>query len=202
VPGITLAGSLIVVGVLAFLSRITGWDLQARDFLGAALLVVGLGLIAAAFSGGRRARGGLIALGVLLSLGLVSTSTSWHWHGASAMGDRVYAPLTASDVRPNYSGGVGDMTVNLSGVDLDGASLPIRTRIEHGVGDIVVQVPESADVQVTVDNGLGDVNLFDGTDARNGLYAGTGSEPWAGDGNPEFVITIGSGVGDVEVSRG
>ena len=40
-----------------------------RGFLGAALLVVGLGLVAAAFTGGRTARGGLIALGVVLSLG-------------------------------------------------------------------------------------------------------------------------------------
>ena len=70
VPGITVAGLLIVLGLLVLITRATGWDIGARGFLGAALLVVGLGLVAAAFSGGRVVRGGLIALGVLLSLGL------------------------------------------------------------------------------------------------------------------------------------
>ena len=54
------------------ITRVTGWDLGPAGFLGAALLVVGLGLVAAAFSGGRRARGGLIALGIVLSLALIA----------------------------------------------------------------------------------------------------------------------------------
>src|SRR3954464_1706806 len=75
VPGITAAGLLIVIGVLVLISRFTSWDVDARGFLGAALLVVGLGLVAAAFTGGRRARGGLIALGFVLSLALAAAST-------------------------------------------------------------------------------------------------------------------------------
>ena len=68
VPGVTIAALLIVVGALALITRFTAWNLGPRAFLGGALLVVGLGLVAAAFSGGRTARGGLIALGVVLSL--------------------------------------------------------------------------------------------------------------------------------------
>src|SRR3954466_4912943 len=71
VPGITIAGLLIVVGALVLITRFTAWDIGARGFLGTALLVVGLGLIAAAFSGERRARGALITLGVVLSLALI-----------------------------------------------------------------------------------------------------------------------------------
>jgi hypothetical protein len=67
IPGITIAALLIVLGVLTLLTRFAGWDIGPRAFLGGALLVVGLGLVAAAFSTGRTARGGLIALGLVLA---------------------------------------------------------------------------------------------------------------------------------------
>src|SRR3954451_22217067 len=57
-PGMTIAALLVVMGVLALIDRFTGWNLGPRSFHGSALLVVGLGLSAAAFSSGRRARGG------------------------------------------------------------------------------------------------------------------------------------------------
>jgi phage shock protein PspC (stress-responsive transcriptional regulator) len=200
VPGVTIAGLLIVVGVLVLLTRFTGWDVGPRGFLGGALLIVGLGLVAAAFTGGRRARGGLITLGVVLSLALIAASTG-PWHAGDGVGDRSYQPATAATVRPVYSGSVGDLTVDLSDVALPGPADPIRTRVTHGVGDLEVLVPRSADVEVHVDNGLGDVNVFDSGDRGDGFYPGTGSASWTDDGRPEFVITIDAGVGDVEVSR-
>jgi phage shock protein PspC (stress-responsive transcriptional regulator) len=199
VPGVTLAGLLIVVGVLVLVSRVLDRDVGARGFLGSALLVVGLGLVAAAFTGGRRARGGLITLGLLLSFALVLASTG-PWRFGGGIGDRTYRPTTAADVRPLYHGGVGDLTLDLTRVppaDLDG---PVTTRIEHGVGDLHVLVPASADVRVTVDSGLGDVNLFDRS-ADSGSFPGVGAAPWTDDGQPEFVISIAAGVGDVEVHR-
>jgi phage shock protein PspC (stress-responsive transcriptional regulator) len=200
VPGVTVAGLLIVVGVLVLLTRFTAWDVGPRGFLGGALLVVGLGLVAAAFTGGRRARGGLIGLGVVLSLALIATSAAPS-HLDGGVGDRTYRPVTADGVQAGYDGGVGDVTVDLTAVPLAGLQTPLRTRIDHGVGDLEVLVPRSADVEIHVDGGLGDVTLFGGTDSGGGFYPGTGSASWTGDGNPEFVITIDSGVGDVEVSR-
>jgi Cell wall-active antibiotics response 4TMS YvqF len=192
---------LIVVGVLVLLTRFTGWDVGPRGFLGAALLVVGLGLVVAAFTGGRRARGGLIALGVVLSLALIAASTG-PWHAGDGVGDRTYRPVTAAEVRDMYAGGVGDLTLDLTGVDLSGVTAPIRTQLHHGVGDLEVLVPQSADVQVTVDHGLGDVRVFGQSGDHDGqVFPGTGSASWTGDGRPEFVLTINSGVGDVEVSR-
>jgi len=200
VPGVTVAGLLIVVGVLVLLTRFTAWDIGPRGFLGGALLVVGLGLVAAAFTGGRRARGGLIALGVVLSLALITEVTSAHWRG-DGVGDRVYRPASAADVRPSYDTGVGDVTVDMSRVPLAGLGQPIETRIDHGLGDLTVVVPQSADVRVRVDSGLGDVTVFGGVDQTDGVYPGAGSATWTGDGRAEFVISIDSGFGDVEVSR-
>jgi phage shock protein PspC (stress-responsive transcriptional regulator) len=199
VPGITVAGLLIVIGVLVLITRFTAWNISATGFLGAALLVVGLGLVAAAFSGGRRARGGLIALGVVLSFALI-VSTHGPWHVGGGIGDRTYRPVSADQVRPVYELGAGDLTVDLSDVNVADLGTPVRTRIDHGVGDLTVLVPDSADVRVTVDQGIGDLEVFD-QGATDGYFAGTGSAAWTDDGDPEFVITIDSGAGDVEVSR-
>ena len=199
VAGITLAGLLIVVGVLVLLTRFTPWDLGPRGFLGAALLVVGLGLIASAFAPGRTRRGGLIALGVVLTIALgFSSLTPWHWRGG--VGDRIYHPLTAADVHPVYDAGVGNTTVDLSAIALGSARTPIRTKIDGGVGKLHVVVPDSADVQFTVDYCLGHVDVL-GNGSTDGFYPGSGSASWTNDGHPEFVLTIDAGIGNVEVDR-
>jgi phage shock protein PspC (stress-responsive transcriptional regulator) len=201
VPRITVAALLIVVGVMAMISHFSAWDLGPRVVLGAALLVVGLGLVAAAFSGGRTARGGLIALGVILSLALVTVSTV-NTGAGSGVGDRTYRPATIADVRDVYRGGVGDFTLDLTRLDQGISGNPVTTRIEHGVGDLEVVVPRGADVRLDVEHGLGDVEVFDRGSETGGFFPGTGTRSWTDDGEAEFVISINSGVGDVEVSRG
>jgi len=199
IPGITVAGLLIVVGILVLITRYSSWDVGPRGFFGAALLVVGLGLVAAAFTGGRRARGGLIALGVILSFGLIASATGpWHFRGG--VGDRTYRPAAAEMVRPVYELGAGDLTVDLSTVNVSDLGAPIRTSVDHGVGDLTVVVPRSADIRIDIDQGIGDLDVFH-QGATDGYFAGTGSAAWTDDGDPEFVITIDSGAGDVEVSR-
>jgi phage shock protein PspC (stress-responsive transcriptional regulator) len=202
VPGVTLAGLLIVVGLLTLITNLSDWDIPARVFFGSALLVVGLGLVAAAFTGGRTARGGLIALGVVLSLGTIASSTD-DWHGGGdGVGDRTYRPATIAEVQDVYRGGVGDLTVDLTAIDQRISCDAVTTRIEHGVGDVEVILPRSADVQLAIEHGLGDVEVFDRGSDTAGFFPGTGSLPWTDDGKAEFVLTINAGVGDVEVSRG
>jgi phage shock protein PspC (stress-responsive transcriptional regulator) len=205
VPGMTLAALLIVVGVLALINRFTGWDLGPRGFLGTALLVVGLGLIAAAFTGGRRARGGLIALGIVLSLALAAASTMpWNdVHGfKGGVGDRTFQPASDTQVQDVYRGGAGDMTVDLSRVDVSNLDGPITTRVEHGLGDVRVRVPMDADVRLTVMSGIGSINAFGQGSLDTGFFPGTGTGSWVDDNTPEFVIAVHNGAGDVEVSRG
>jgi phage shock protein PspC (stress-responsive transcriptional regulator) len=200
VPGVTLAALLIVLGVLTLLNTVGGRDLGPRAFLGSALLVVGLGLVAAAFSTGRTGRGLLIPMGILLSIGLLGSSTV-DWRDVHGVGDQRYAPRTASDVDARYHGGVGDLTIDLSNLrDLGDLRRPITTLVDAGVGDVEVLVPREADVRVTVDSGIGNVDLFD-EGRSGGLFPGDGGESWSDDGEPEIVLTIDAGIGDVEVSR-
>ncbi|WP_029433397.1 PspC domain-containing protein [Blastococcus sp. URHD0036] len=197
---LTMAGVLIAVGSLVLAVRLTDWEPGPRVFLGTALLVVGLGLVAAAFTPGRSARGGLIALGVVLSLALVLTS-SVPWNGGG-VGDRDYRPADVSQVRDAYRLGAGDMTVDLSRIDVADIDEPLRIEIDHGVGDLDIVLPREADVQLSLDTGVGEDQVFDGGSSEGGYFPGSGSGPGVDDDEPEFVLTVDHGVGDTEVSRG
>src|SRR3712207_7827984 len=96
--------------------RVLGWDVAPVAYFGSALLVVGIGLVAAAFVGGRTARGGLIALGIVLSLATV-TSASAPWRGDPGFGDQSYREVDADFVQSSYDCGVGDCTLDLSEID-------------------------------------------------------------------------------------
>jgi phage shock protein PspC (stress-responsive transcriptional regulator) len=201
VPGVTVAAVLIAMGVLALLNRLTDWTPGPRVFLGTALLVVGLGLAVAAFVGGRSAKGGLIALGAVLSLALLFASTA-PWRGMHGdFGDRTWVATTADAVRPAYHAGVGDIRLDLSGVDVSNLDGPIHTSFDGGIGDVTILLPEDADVRLAVDSGLGDVTIGLGEDNGDGMYPGEGSGDWVGDGQPEIVLDVDAGLGDVEVSR-
>jgi phage shock protein PspC (stress-responsive transcriptional regulator) len=200
IPGVTVAALLIVVGIAVLLRQFTDIDLGPRAVLGAALLVVGVGLVVGAVTGmGRGAKGGLIGLGIVLTAALAVASTV---HLPSHdVGDRTYRPLTAAAVERHYQHGVGDLTIDLTGVDVAGLDAPIVTTIDSGLGDVDVVVPRSADVQVTVHTGAGEVDVF-GVSSEGGFFPGSSTAAWSGDADPEFRISISTRVGDVEVERG
>jgi len=202
VPGVTIAVLLILVGALVLITRFGNWDLGPRAVLGPALLVVGLGLVAAAFSNGPTARGGLIALGVVLSLALLVSSTMPWRNVRGGIGDRTYRPASVAQVQDRYQSGAGDMTVDLTGVDVSDLDAPITTRVEHGVGDVRVVVPRDADVRLTVMSGVGSIDTFGQGSLDRGFFPGSGTGSWVDDGKAEFVIAVHNGAGDVEVSRG
>ncbi|NEK86181.1 PspC domain-containing protein [Blastococcus saxobsidens] len=201
IPGITLAALLILIGTLALIAQLTGWDIPGTSYLGAALAVVGAGLVAVAFAPGRRSRGGLIGLGVVLSLALAAAA-SGPWDGGSGVGDRTFSPRTVADVREVYSGGVGDLTVDLSDVPLEDLDEALEVRVEHGIGDVEVILPLSADAEVRVNHGVGDVTVFGSDLDGSQFFPGSGSQPWSDDDEAEFELVVESGIGEVEVSRG
>jgi len=202
VPGLTLAALLIVVGGMALLDRFTWLSIGATSFFGVALLLVATGLIVAAFTPGRSARGRLIGLGVLLSLGLAA-STTGGWHRSSEdVGDRTYRPTTVAEVRDAYRGGLGTFTLDLSRLDVSKLDKPVSTQIQHDVGDVRVVLPPDADLRVRTHVDVGSIDVLGQGSLDNGFVPGNGTGSWVDDGKAEFDLTIRNGLGDVEVSRG
>ncbi|WP_040338499.1 PspC domain-containing protein [Candidatus Blastococcus massiliensis] len=202
VPGVTIAGLLIVLGSLALIARFSDWDIHPTAYIGGALLVVGAGLVAAAFTGGRTARGGLIALGAVLSLALMASAAVPWDEVDGGIGDRTFAPTSPAEVRDHYDGGVGNMTVDLSEIDVSDLDEPIRTSVGQGLGDVEIILPRDADVRVSVDSGLGDVRLFGRKGLTEGTFDGSGSGSWVGDDEAEIYLDVDAGIGNVEVNRG
>ncbi|SCX47177.1 phage shock protein C (PspC) family protein [Klenkia marina] len=203
VPGITVAALLLSLGVVSLVAWLTPWDPGPVVFLGTALLVVGVGLGVGAFVGGRSSRGPLITLGVLLSFAVVVASAGHGFRDRApgGVGDRSEFPRAADQVQSSYENGVGDLDLDLTNIDLADLTGPITTSVNAGIGDVEVVVPRSADVQVDVQNGVGEADVLDGG-SRGGFFPGTGGQRWTDDGTPEIVLTIESGIGDVTVTRG
>ena len=110
--------------------------------------------------------------------------------------------MTEAQVRDVYRSGAGDMTVDLTRVDVSNLSAPIDTRVEHGIGDLQILLPRDADVRLNVMSGLGSTDVFGQGSLDRGFFPGGGSGSWVDDGQAEFDIVVHAGVGDVEVSRG
>ena len=109
--------------------------------------------------------GGLIALGLIASLGLVGATAADRWDG-----DRFeYHPTSGQQVQDTYTMDTGSLVLDLTDLDdvgdLDGRTVELR----GNVGEILVRVPD--DVNVTTDariDGPGGYDLYDG------LYTGGG----------------------------
>ena len=96
---------------------------------------------------------------------------------------------------------MGELTLDLSEVDVADLDEPIRTTVEHGLGDVGDRPARDADVRVTVDSGLGEVRGF-GATGRRGTARGHRAGRVVRRRRPEIVMDIDPGVGNVEVTRG
>jgi phage shock protein PspC (stress-responsive transcriptional regulator) len=207
---VTLAVALVAAG-LAGVALLTGVPGANPVWIpAAALAVVGLGLVLGSIAPRRPRRGLVVAavpLIVVTVLGsLAAAQPGWNapWNSTDGgltrgAGDVAEAPVLASAVAPNYRTGLGDIDLDLTRLAVApvGAA-PVRTVVESGAGDITVRVPPTADVTLTCENGLGDMNCLGATsDVTNRVDLGPD-----GPGGPVLDVTVRSGAGDVEVLRG
>lgn len=155
-----------------------------------AMALTGAMLLLGAFWG--RA-GGLIFIGLVAAVATLGATASDNYDG-----DRVtYIPTSSALVQDSYDMGAGELTLDLSQVDdiegLDGDTL----RVDGGIGEIDVIVPDGMDVSVDASVGVGDISIFgqhdDGLDISQNGFVNGGTEV------PDMRISIDLGVGQVTV---
>lgn len=173
-----------------------GW-IDPQHIVGVVLAVLGLGMVAGSFVRGGR---GLIGLAVPLSvigIGLTSVSSEG-WNG---VGDIDARPTTTSAVEEEYSRSIGSIELDLTELPNQGE---VATRIDLGVGDVSVVVPQDADVHLNCHTDIGSVDCLghvrDGVDNEElPEITDFGADDRGG---LEVHMTIDVGTGSVEVRRG
>ncbi|WP_170169697.1 PspC domain-containing protein [Nocardioides aurantiacus] len=140
----TVALVAIALGVLGILD--VGDDVLVSAYAALALAVVALVLLVGAFVG---RPGGLVALGLLATLGLGITSAVDAAAGSSVRADETYVvPGDAAALRSSYADGNGVFTLDLTSLGdaraLDGRRVAVRI----GAGEARVLVPEGVAVRV------------------------------------------------------
>jgi phage shock protein PspC (stress-responsive transcriptional regulator) len=147
-------GVLILCGVIALGAA---WAAAAGGGTVVAVLVIasGLAILAGAFI--KPVRWLILpAVTIALSAGAVSAAGIDLDGG---VGDEVYRPGSASELRDRYELGIGELEVDLRNTDLPAGDTPLR--IDLGVGEARLIVPEEVCVATDADVGVGAVRVFD-----------------------------------------
>ncbi|MET7985532.1 MULTISPECIES: PspC domain-containing protein [unclassified Streptomyces] len=180
--------------------RELGTSLQAG--LAAALIVFGLGIAVSSFRG-RTGAGtvflALITAGLLAGSAALPKDIDTHWVRTN------WTPATAADVKTGYDLGTGVGTLDLSGIDV-GQGQTVRTKAEVGAGRLKVIVPKDVTVRLTVEVGVGDIQLpgddKKDVDVEPGKHKNVTLPPAAGvrkGGTLDLGLQV--GVGQAEVAR-
>lgn len=190
----TVALLAVALGSLGLYEVVRG-DVPDAAYPALALAVIGVMLVVGAWFG---RPGGLIALGVAAVIGLVGASAGdlgWDDERLSAV------PRNAADVADRYTFTAGTTHLDLSQVR-DLAGLDGRTiEIEGNAGDILVTLPDGADVDVSATiAGAGEVTVLDET--RSGIgTVGIDRSVDGGEEVPAFGLDLDLAVGNIEVRQ-
>jgi phage shock protein PspC (stress-responsive transcriptional regulator) len=186
--GLGLAGvALVLLLSRGEVAAGTGWVVA---------LIGGLAVLWASRRG-RRGRRILVAVTAVLTLLTVAVAvaivTAFAWFDVSlgdGVGDRAYAPASASALQSSYHLGIGKLEVDLSRLDPAGSH---RVEAHLGIGELRIVVPRDADVQVDAHASAGELFVLrghdDGRDAS--VHVGTG----------QFQIDAEVGAGRIDVVR-
>jgi hypothetical protein len=183
---------LVVIGGL-WLLHVLGVPIVWPVLLPAAVVIIGLVVLV----GGRSpVTAGLVPLGVVLAVvaGIVVLLP-----GVSSLeaGDRVLVVRDVADLQDAYELGAGQLTLDLRALDLPPGSTELR--VDVGMGELRIQVPEEATVEVDGRVTAGELRAFgtriDGVGARR-LVTDAGR-----DGAGTLTIEARVGLGTLEVSR-
>jgi phage shock protein PspC (stress-responsive transcriptional regulator)/predicted membrane protein len=157
-------------------------------------IVAGVALVVAGLTGGAR---WLIAPALVLVLPLAIVAAA-DIDVKGGVGERHYRPASASELRPEYRLGVGEMIVDMRDVDLAPGTTGLR--IQLGVGHAVVRVPEEACVSSDVKLGAGHAQVLDRTSDGLDVAFAQASAPSAGQSRLHIEGDV--GIGALEVVRG
>jgi predicted membrane protein len=184
-------GALLLLAGAGWLADSLGTEIPWGTLLPIALILVGIVLLATARSE-RAGHGGLVALGIVLTVLLVASTTIDVPIGGG-VGERREVLTRADQLDDRYRLAVGSLTIDLRALD---STVPARLVARVGVGELVVEVPEGVEVHLRARAGMGDVQALG--DQRSGI--GVDLERTFRDGEGTAItLDLSVGIGSVKV---
>jgi phage shock protein PspC (stress-responsive transcriptional regulator) len=142
--------ALLAAGITAAVGAATGGDWASAGRVGAvALAVISVGLVLGAFL---RKGYGLLVIAAPLAGFVVLASAVGPMDVDSASGTQRIAPLTVADLAPTYDVGLGELDLDLTGLDL---TEDRTVEIDVALGSASVTVPDSMNVTVECESAVG-----------------------------------------------
>jgi phage shock protein PspC (stress-responsive transcriptional regulator) len=186
-----LAAMLIAVGLLAIVSQAAAVEVAPGQFFGAALTVIGIGLVVGAWWG--RARILVLLALLLLPVAVPASFVTAPLEGG--VGDQRYTPANLAELRPEYRLMGGRLVLDLTG--LSGRSDTIHLAASVALGDLVVLVPENASVRLDARVGAGSTIVFESRQVGTSLHDRYVRNQFGG---PTYILDLEAGIGEVQVS--
>jgi phage shock protein PspC (stress-responsive transcriptional regulator) len=192
---LTLALMLLVVGVAALLTSAGVLHMTVALGFGLAFIVLGAALIIGSRFG--RAHW-LIALGICL-VPFAAAAVLIPEPLTGGVGQVRFAPQTVTALQPAYRLAAGQLTVDLSGIDLSDQSVTVTA--SDAVGQLIVIVPDGTAVDVTSKVGAGEIDILGTTNSGVQIAArSTGSTGGATTGTLDLNLSVGCGQITVETA--
>ena len=185
----TIGGLLVAIGLLAVATNVSGANPDPGQFLGLALGAIGVGLVVGTWWGHARL---LILLGLLLlpfalAASLIRVPIEGGW------GAHQFRPTTVDEVRDVYRLVGGEIELDLT--RLEGGDEPIAITATVAMGQVLVLLPEDADIELDAAVGGGRLRILGDSQGGTRLQDRYVAE---GDG-PQFTLDLEAGLGSVRV---
>jgi hypothetical protein len=192
-PSRLVAGGLLILGGIAWLLDVTNaTNVNWGVLLSVALMGAGGGLVLLGLRGGSNR--GLVVLGVILAAILTAAATL-RIDIAGGIGTQTVHPASAKALGKTYRLAIGQMTIDLRHVSFHKGSPKVKATV--GMGQLVVLVPDGANVRVHARAGAGMVSSFNhsesGLDVDHTFNHGPGP--------PTVILDLSVGLGQVTVHK-
>lgn len=188
---------IVAAGVAALLQALDVTPVPWKSVLPGALIAVGLGLVVAG-TRSEQGQGGLIAVGIVLTV-VLAAATAVDVPFEGGVGERVERPATLAELEDEYRLAVGELTVDLTRLDLRHmtlvAGVPQNIQARVGIGQLVVIVPGDELLRVEGRAGVGEVSIFEESDGGLGVHR----EYVSADGSVALSLELSVGIGEVVV---
>lgn len=185
-----IGAALVGMGLLALAGSVWALPIDPGVYAGVALGIIGLGLLVGTLWGHARF---LIVIGlVLLPFAWMASLIDVPLQGA--WGSHRFSPTSAAEVSETYHVAGGELVIDLTRVESDGA--PISVDAEVAVGDLLILLPDEASLEIDAAVGGGVMRILDGP-TQDGTHLVDRRVVEAGE--PEFILDLEAGIGRILV---